>query len=285
MNKRYVVVDTGGLSKLKDTYEALDYIKEAGYEAFDLTIFWESARDSLGVVSNYQELVKRFKEYMDKLGLVCRQTHAYFTSGISPELIEKRFKIISQDIKVSKLVGAKICVIHPIWELSLDENVKFIKRFIPLIHELDIKLAIENVWGVKDNKPSIMCSSTASNLKELLDKLNDDHIGACVDIGHAEMGNLNTSASSIIKTLKDKVFTLHIHDNDKYSDLHQLPYSGSIDFTSVLDALKEINYQGDIVFEVSHCYMNMPKELYPATLSYLKKIGDYFLNYLNLSIV
>lgn len=281
MNKRYVVINTGAPCKLKDTYEALNYIKKAGFKAFDLTMFWESAVESIGVSPNYKKIAKKLKDYADNLGLVCRQSHAYFTIGATPDLIEKRFKIISQDIKVSKLMGAKICVIHPIWELSLDENVRFIKRLIPLIHELNIKLAVENVWGVKDNKPAVMCSSTAPKLKQLLSKINDDLIGACVDVGHAEMVNLSTSAVDLIKTLKDKVFTLHLHDNDKCHDLHQIPYTGSIDFDSILKALKDINYQGDIVFEVEECFRKMPKETYPELLKLIKSIGEHFINFLD----
>lgn len=277
--KRYVVVDTGGLTKLKDTYEALDYISKAGYKAYDLSLFWESALDSIGTSNDYQKQALELKQYADKLGLVCRQTHSYFTCGASPELIEKRFNIISQDLKVSKLVGAKISIVHPIWELSLDENVIFLKRFLPLLHELDIKMAIENVWGVIDEKPSIMCSSTGPLLKELLDKIDDDHVVACIDIGHAEMQRLNTSAKELIEMLGDKVQTLHIHDNDLNADLHQIPYTNNIDFDVMLKSLKKINYKGDIVFEVERCYSKLPKELYLPTLKFIREIGNYFLEY------
>lgn len=281
MNNKYILVHSGCLDSLKDIFTVLDYIKEAGYQAFDLSLYSEDSLDYIGTRSDFEQEAKKVKAYIDKLGLVCRQTHTYFTGGIDKDLIEKRYRIIYQDLIISKIVGANIAVVHPICGLSLEENVTFLKRFLPLIHQLDIKMAIENVWDVKDNKSCPMCSSTPESFKRLLDEINDDHVVACVDIGHAEMHNMNTSAVDIIKALGEKVQTLHIHDNDSYADLHQIPYSNAIDFDKVLNALKSINYQGDIVFEVERCFFHMPKELFVPTLKYIKTIGEYFKNYLS----
>lgn len=275
---RIISVDTGSLQKLKNTYEALDYIAKAGYKYFDLSLYWESACDNLGNRDDYINETLRLKKYAEELGLKCIQSHSYFTSGFTKEAIEKRIRIISQDIRITKLMGANLTVVHPIWELSKEENVKFLKTFLPLLEELDMKIAIENVWGAKDDKPSIMCSSTPSGLKELLEEINDPHYVACLDIGHAEMCDMETSALEFIKVLGNKIETLHIHDNDKCYDLHQIPYTNSINFDVIFMELGKSNYSGPINFEVERCYASFPKELYIPVLELLKHIGNHFNN-------
>lgn len=276
MKNRIISTDTGSLCKLKDTFEALDYIAASGFKFFDLSLYWESACDNLGTRSDYIEKTLELKNYADKLGLICIQSHSYFTSGIDKKALEKRYQIISQDIKITKLMGANLVIAHPVWELSTDENVKFLNQFLPLLKELDMKLAIENVWGVVDEKSSIMCSSTPDRLKELMEKLNDDHFTICLDIGHAEMQNMKTSSVDFIRTFKDKISTLHIHDNDTYADLHQIPYTYAIDFDTIFDELKNSNYKGPINFEVERCYSSFPKELYVSVLRLLKDTAEYW---------
>ena len=46
------------------------------------------------------------------------------------------------------------------------------------------------------------------------------------------------------RELGDYIGCLHVHDNDGIHDLHQAPYSGVIDWKEVMQALKDINYQG-----------------------------------------
>ena len=72
---------------------------------------------------------------------------------------------------------------------------------------------------------------------------------ACLDIGHAEMRGLNTSAPEMIYALGHRLQALHIHDNDKWLDSHQIPFSMNIDFVAVAKALKDIGYAGELTLE------------------------------------
>ncbi len=58
-----------------------------------------------------------------------------------------------------------------------------------------------------------------------------------------------SGAATMIYALKDRLQALHIHDNDKWHDSHQIPFSMSIDFNSAVKALKDINYQGYLTLE------------------------------------
>lgn len=61
-----------------------------------------------------------------------------------------------------------------------------------------------------------------------------------------------SGAVEMIYALKERLQALHIHDNDRWHDSHQIPFSMSIDFNYVVKALKNINYQGYLTLEASN---------------------------------
>ena len=82
-----------------------------------------------------------------------------------------------------------------------------------------------------------------------LNAVNDESFVACLDLGHAEIVGEDISAPQMIKALGKHLQALHIHDNNKIKDLHQIPFSGAIDFDPIAKALKEIDYQGYFTLE------------------------------------
>ncbi|MCQ2603167.1 MAG: TIM barrel protein, partial [Clostridia bacterium] len=108
-----------------------------------------------------------------------------------------------------------------------------------------------------------------------LDLLDKDWFVACLDIGHAEMKGLNTSAVDMIFALGDRLKCLHIHDNDKHHDSHKLPYTYGIDFEPIIDALAKIGYNGDITFEADSFPPGFPTKLYPNAVKVMHDVGMY----------
>ena len=97
--------------------------------------------------------------------------------------------------------------------------------------------------------------ATPESFNKHLDAVNDDFFVACLDIGHAEMKGMNTTSPEMIRALGTRLKALHIHDNDKLHDSHQIPFSMNIDFVAVVKALKEINYNGYFTLECGD-YLN-----------------------------
>ena len=53
----------------------------------------------------------------------------------------------------------------------------------------------------------------------------------------------------MIRALNSRLQALHLHDNDRWHDSHQIPLSMSLDFDAVVSALKEIDYKGYFTLE------------------------------------
>ena len=264
-----------GLVPIHSQEESLALIKEAGFDTYDLSMM--SVNDFFAS-DNYLDNAQKLKEYATHLGLKCHQTHSIFPvihDSIDEEETKRRILYTKRILEISKILGAKNCVVHPINDFNEQQNCAFYQKFLPLARKLDINIATENMWNWTDGHASLAACSNHQNFKALLDLVNDDHFVACVDVGHAEMYGLETSAPLMIETLNHYVKCIHIHDNELHFDRHNLAMIEHIDFDSVLDSLARINYQGDITFECDGFIRRMPKELHLSCLKMMYQIGLY----------
>ena len=136
------------------------------------------------------------------------------------------------------------------------------------------------MWNWKQGSPvaTPAACSHHDDFKKHLDLLPKDIFVACVDIGHAQMAGLDTSAVTMLETLGDRVEAMHLHDVDGTYDNHAVPFNQKIDYAPIIKAFKKIGYTGDITLESEHPAADVPIELYPAVASYMASIANYFKN-------
>ncbi len=250
-----ISTEIGSIASFIGEEKAIEYVAKAGFDAFDLSMFtlckWNKDftkkvwAEHPFALTDYIKFVRKLKQIGEDNGIYCNQSHAPFPTT---KLEEKH---IQRAIECTAEVGGEICVIHPCNDYTAEQNVEMLMGFLPFAKEHNVKIAVENMWNwndVTDEASAAACSS-AEDFKRHLDLVDDAYFVACVDIGHAEMKGLNTSAVKMIKTLGDKVQALHIHDNDRWHDSHMLPGTMQINFYEVLKALKEIGYNGDLTLE------------------------------------
>ena len=70
----------------------------------------------------------------------------------------------------------------------------------------------------------------------------------------------------------------HVHDNFGDTDAHTLPYYGKVDWESVMKALADIGYNGDLNYEASGFIKDIPVELRIDGLEYMAKVGRYLIS-------
>jgi sugar phosphate isomerase/epimerase len=196
--------------------------------------------------NDYVAFAKKLKRIGDENGIFCNQSHAPF-----PSMVPGIRELLKRAIECTPIAGAKHCIIHPDNNRSAEENAEMYFELLPFAKEHGVKIATENMWGwdaEKDEATPLACSPH-SNFKAHLDALPDEYFVACLDIGHAEMKGLDTSAPEMIRAIGKRLGALHVHDNDCWRDLHQLPFEGSIDWVAVTKALKEVDYKGEMTLE------------------------------------
>lgn len=86
-------------------------------------------------------------------------------------------------------------------------------------------------------------SSLANFIKET--HLND--LRFCFDTGHA---NIDPGIAAAFETMRERVVTTHVHDNDGEDDEHLLPFEGKIDWDATLQMIAEAPQPLPIVLEL-----------------------------------
>lgn len=274
MSKKIIISTfTGSLTRLGTPELVLDALKEAGFSYFDFTMMCPILGFELFYNSDdYVNKAKQFRKYADSIDMHCNQTHGavpYFYKDITKEDEDRLFENVKRTIEISHILGAKYCVLHPACDCTMEENIKIFNKLKEVAHQNEITIAIENTMSEKlFGKPE--------DFKILLDALNDSHFKVCLDIGHAEVDKSGSSAVEFIEQLGKQIACLHIHDNNKFQDLHQLPFTMCIEFPKIFEALKKSGYSGDITFECGTYMNNMPVSLLVENLKLLHDIGEYF---------
>lgn len=242
--------------------KAVEYVAKAGFDAWDFSMFADWQKDPATgqryladmplTRSNYLAFARELKRIGLDNGIVCNQSHAPFPT-VEPAV----WDILKRSIEATAEAGGSICIIHPGNHLTAQENARIYQQLLPFAKEHGVKIAAENMFNREPGTRRIIpaaCSSPEDFLKHLL-LVNDLQLVACLDIGHAEIVGCETSASEMIRSLGSHLQALHIHDNDRYNDSHQLPFTMNIDFGAVIQALKQIDYQGYLTLE-ANSYLN-----------------------------
>ena len=234
---------------------AVELVAAAGFDAYDFSMFamapidWKTGtvKESDHPLANagYAAFAKELAHVAKECGLVCNQSHAPFPSR--GPLIPYLYRAI----ECTAIAGGDVCVIHPDNNKSAEENAEMYAPLLEFAKGCGVRIATENMWNWDREKNEALpaaCSHHEDFLRHLL-ALDDPAFVACLDIGHAEMRGLGTTAVDMIRTLGPRLAALHVHDNDLHLDSHAIPFSMQIDFAAVAAALREVGYTGYVTLE------------------------------------
>ena len=273
--------------RLESRFGAISAVRmtaEAGFEAIDYSMYTpEGAVFGRGGTI----LVREMKRIADGLGVSFNQAHAPFAKFKPGEENEeenrKIFYSMRRAIEIGAELGAEAVVVHPAFicpHLSADErfemNMEIYSRLLITAREYDVKIAIENMYGRHRDDRSKIIRNVCSHAEEFIryvDAFDSPYVTACLDVGHA--GLVGESADGMIRELGGRITSIHVHDNHFIKDEHTLPYFGSVNFDKVCEALRDINYRGDMTLEADGFIRDLPDELVPSALIFMAKTAEY----------
>lgn len=173
--------------------------------------------------------------------------NSIWVEGEEGDKLVDRYKM---NIKSCKENGIPMVVMHltskKIAPAYGEVGLNRIRKITEYAKELGIKVAFEN-------------TKIKGYLEYILGNIKDDNVGICFDVGHY---HVHFDDEFNFEFFKDRIFAVHIHDNDKSDDLHLLPFDGTIDWKDVINKLQKNNYSGPVTMEICYgCdYLNMPIE-------------------------
>lgn len=223
---------------------AVDLIGKAGFDAFDLSLF-DLSRDENTRLFDHS-YIRELRKIAESHGMTCNQSHAPFPSDSKRVIPHLKYAL-----EATAEAGGEICIIHPCNNNTAEQNAEMYRNLLPFAKECGVKIATENMWNWSDERDESLpaACSKAEDFVRHVDLLSDEYLVACLDIGHSEMRGSSSGMVNTIKALGHRLKALHIHDNDRWHDSHQIPFSMDIDFDAMVRALFEIGYDGYFTLE------------------------------------
>lgn len=199
------------------------------------------------------DLVNRAADYRRicmETGVDIRSIHLPFSGelDISNPNKEKRDFTMKTNLELmnaAQVAGARIAVVHPSSEpIAEDARESRLARSIENLEilnthakKLGMRLAVENL-------PRTCLLRHSDDVKKVIAAIPD--IGITFDTNHL----LIQDNIEFIHEVGDHIITLHVSDYDFIDERHLFPFKGKNDWKGIIEALKEVGYDGAWIYEV-----------------------------------
>lgn len=236
MSARDIAVVINNSNETISPWETIDTIKQCGYQKVFIQWYhkdWHPNQE--------QQLA-----YIKTLGLKVifahlgyEQINQIWVEGAKGDALVERYK---KDIEVCKDNDISMVVMHltsktvapPYGEIGLNR----IKKIVDHAKTLGVKVAFEN-------------TKIKGYLEYVMKHIDNDNIGICFDSGHY---HAHFHDDWDLLPFQNRIFCVHLHDNDESDDQHLIPFDGTLDWRQIVSMLKACGYQGEITLEL--CYRN-----------------------------
>ncbi len=249
-------------------------LKRLGYDAIDVgftrVIYNDDPYPHEDILDseNWEENLDPYMAEAKECGIKIVSTHLpyrYDYTDTSAERFDYFHEMAVRSLKASEYLGAEWTVMHV---NTVEGTVEYVKRLFAESGVKNIGIAIEN-----------MAKRPINELIEAVDILAGEgyKVGICLDIGHAHINKfLENDLPEVIAAMGRRIKMLHVHDNNRASDMHKAPFMGTVPWKKVMTALKEAGYDGEFNFElqpekIPHA---ASRELYEQ---YSVEIGKYLI--------
>ncbi len=219
-----------------NVFETINAIKNAGFK--NVFIQWYN--------KDWNPSQEEQLRYIKECGLNVIFAHLgyqginnlWLDNEIGNSLVE-RYK---NDIRICKENNIPMIVMHLTSKSEAPQynevGLNRLKEIADYAKELDIKVAFEN-------------TKIKGYLDYVIDNIDNENVGICFDSGHF---HVHFDDDLDFDKFKNRIFAVHLHDNDKSDDLHLMPFDGTLNWKEVINNLKKSNYNGPITMELCYRY-------------------------------
>ncbi|MCK5845246.1 MAG: sugar phosphate isomerase/epimerase [Victivallales bacterium] len=236
----------------------------------------EHGRELLEMGGSPEKKGREFRKSAADSGVSFPQGHLWLAADIvSPDNADRSKTIdeLKKWLELFSAIGVEAGVLHPGgskakaagWNEKriCETRTESLIELTDFIADIPISIALEN------------CYENINQMNAIIDAVDSEKLRHCLDTGHLNL--IGGDQGEYIRRCGSKLIALHIADNLGVDDNHMLPHSaGTIDWSAVVSALRDIEYKGLFNFEVpgeSRC----PMEIRLAKLDYALRLGELML--------
>jgi len=154
-------------------------------------------------------------------------------------------ELVTNRLAMTARLGGGVVIMHlPTAPVDASEAAPFWERvhrsfdaLAPAARATGVRVAIENCGR-----------GNLATIARVLADYPPDLAGLCYDCGH---GNLSGEGLDWLERLKDRLISVHLHDNDGLSDQHKPLFSGTNDWDRLARIMAASSYDGPVSQELS----------------------------------
>ncbi len=215
--------------------DRLRLIRQAGFESVLLWWAYESAYEP--PIPQKCEAAARHGLSVENAHLQFEKMNSIWLDGIEGESYSDELARLVADAGV---YSVPTLVIHltrtstppPFTEVGFNRFM----RLVETAEKAGVRLAFENLTYV-------------NRLYEFIRRVDSHMVGVCFDSGH---NHCRHPERRVCRDFADRIFAVHLHDNDGLNDKHWIPFDGNDDWDNIRSEILASSYTGAWSLEVEH---------------------------------
>lgn len=230
-------------------------MRAAGFDCADLTALCDVKLPFYTAdLATAKAMAREERAVAEAAGIRIHQVHGLWpTDDKTAENRKQKLIDMERSIRLTPCFGARYLVIHPDmpfgWGAEADPafaykiNLELFRALMPIAEEEGVIVCIENM------PMRAHALSPAKRMYEFVCEIGHPNLGMCLDTGHANV--FGHDCGDIVRMIAPVLKVLHVHDNMGEKDQHLAPFSGTVNWDSFTDALREVGFDG--VFSIETC--------------------------------
>ncbi|MBQ9940901.1 MAG: sugar phosphate isomerase/epimerase [Clostridia bacterium] len=227
-------------------------IAQHGFSAVDYNMADTGSDIYTASEPDLEKMISSERESAERAGIVISQVHGPWRwppQDSSPELRKERLEKMKKSIRITRMLGCKYWVVHPIMPFGIsdadtenaqktfDLNKEFMSQLLIFAKENGITICLENM-PMRD-----FSLATPEKILKFVQEMNDPNFKICLDTGHVAIFN-DLLLGDVVGELGDNIKVVHVHDNMGDGDYHLFPTKGKSDWQGFAKGLKDIKFDG-----------------------------------------
>jgi sugar phosphate isomerase/epimerase len=234
---------------IKPVADELAEIAALGFDYLELTMDPPQA--------HYSTIRQQMNSILDALAsrsmnIICHLPTFVSTADLTDSIREASLSEMFNSLEVAAELGSQKVVLHPghigglgiyVTETALAHANRSLAAIIDHAHGLGLCVCLENMF------PRCLAFVEPADFFEILQRFPE--LKLTLDTGHANIGNPGGQRIlNFIETFGHRIGHLHVSDNFGKRDDHIPLGAGTIDFSKIVKALKQIGYDDTATFEI-----------------------------------
>ncbi|MBM3497261.1 MAG: sugar phosphate isomerase/epimerase [Armatimonadetes bacterium] len=190
--------------------------------------------------------VEQIADWLDECGLRLLDLHG--SAGRekawgSVREYERRagVELVANRIAMTARLGGDVVIMHlpgGSWEEYAPRARQSLDELRPVADASGVRIALENGGS----------HQSFDDIERALSAYDEEYLGLCYDAGH---GNLFPEGLVRLDAIRDRLVSVHLHDNDGSGDQHRLLFTGTVDWVRLAGIIAGSSYVGPVSMEVS----------------------------------